>query len=574
MDGGKNKIKYPDVNDADFYKFINKEYDEYKVPKTKKTLKEICFPSQYQFQLPQKFLAEFINPNTPYRGILIYHRIGAGKTCTAIKIAENFKGKKNILIVLPASLKGNFRGELRSLCAGNNYLSNSDRSKLKTLDPQTDEYKHIIKQSDNKINKFYNILSYNKFAEMIKSKDIDMNNTLLIIDEVHNMISETGTYYELLYKILKKAPNTSRIVLMSATPMFDKPMEIALTLNLLPLNKKVPIGMDFVKTFIKTKEQKSGNLYTVKNMDKFKKLIRGYVSYFRGAPPHVFPTQNLFLTKCKMSDFQYEMYMKTIDSEKMVVDDYINEDIPNSFFIGSRMISNIAFPNGEMNELGYESLNDDNIKMSELKQYSPKFYQIMKKIKKCEGTVFIYSNFKEYGGIKSFVKILERQRFKNYDEHGKGPKRFAIWSGDQNPQYKEEIKSIFNSINNKDGSDIKIILGSPSIKEGVSLLRVREVHILEPYWNMSRLDQVIGRAIRFCSHKDVKLDLQFVDVYIYLSTHPNIETTIDQHIMQMALSKQNIVKEFEKAIKEASIDCTLFYNANNYKDEDPINCVV
>ena len=39
--------------------------------------------------------------------------------------------------------------------------------------------------------------------------------------------------------------------------------------------------------------------------------------------------------------------------------------------------------------------------------------------------------------------------------------------------------------------------------EGISLTGVRQVHIMEPYWNVSRLDQVIGRAVRYCSHKDV-----------------------------------------------------------------------
>jgi superfamily II DNA or RNA helicase len=113
--------KYLDIDDENFYKSINKIYSRYKIPKEKKTLRQICFPTKYEFQIPQKFLAEFINPKTPYKGILVYHRIGAGKTCTAINIAEKFKHTKNIMVVLPASLKGNFRSELRSLCAGQNY---------------------------------------------------------------------------------------------------------------------------------------------------------------------------------------------------------------------------------------------------------------------------------------------------------------------------------------------------------------------------------------------------------------------------------------------------------------------
>ena len=49
--------------------------------------------------------------------LLIYHRIGSGKTCSAIQIGEKFKKNKRIIVVVPASLRGNFRNELRSsLC--------------------------------------------------------------------------------------------------------------------------------------------------------------------------------------------------------------------------------------------------------------------------------------------------------------------------------------------------------------------------------------------------------------------------------------------------------------------------
>ena len=61
-------------------------------------MKEICFPKKYTLQLPQKFVAEFINPKTPYKGLLLFHKIGAGKTCGAINIAEKWKNKVGIEI--------------------------------------------------------------------------------------------------------------------------------------------------------------------------------------------------------------------------------------------------------------------------------------------------------------------------------------------------------------------------------------------------------------------------------------------------------------------------------------------
>jgi hypothetical protein len=566
-------MSYPNVNNPSFYEFVNKKYRRYHISREHKTLKEICFPKKYQYQVPQKFLPEFINPDTPYLGVLIFHRIGAGKTCTAISIAENFKKTKTILVVLPASLKGNFRNELRSSCGGNDYLTQAQRLELKSLHPSDPNYTDILKTSDAKIDKYYTIISYNKFATLVKDNDLNLRNTVLIIDEIHNMISETGIYYELLYDMIKRAPLSLRIILMSATPIFDKPVEIGLTMNLLPLKTPIPTGSEFYNTFIESTYTSRGFVYETKNMDLFKQMIRGYVSYYRGAPPYVFPAMELFTVRCKMSDLQLKVYNTVAKTEHTDMGNYLAEDISNSFLIGTRMISNVVFPNEKINFEGFNSFNDDDLSMAKLRTYSPKFYKILRKIKKAEGTVFVYSNFKQYGGIKTFVKILEHHGFKNYEFNNAGKKRFAIWSGDQTAGYKEEVKAVYNNINNVDGSQIKIILGSPSIKEGVSLLRVQEVHILEPYWNMSRLDQVIGRAIRFCSHKDLPKDKRKVSVYIYLAVHPSLSETVDQRIWFMALQKQKIIREFEMALKESAIDCELFKNANQYRGEEDIVCV-
>jgi len=562
---------YPNPTDADFYDKIDKKFNKYKIPSKKKTLDQICFPKKYEFQIPQKFLAEIINPKTPYKGILVYHRIGAGKTCTAINIAEKFKHKTKIMIVLPASLQGNFRSELRSQCAGDFYLKEKEREILKTTHPSDPTYKKIIDISDERINEVYTIYSYNKFISLLQEGELSLSSTLLIIDEVHNLISETGIYYETIYDAIHTAPSSLRTVLMTATPIFDKPGEIALTMNLLLRNKQLPIGPDFIHKFINIRQTSKGPMYSVKNIDLFKKYIRGYVSYYRGAPPHVFPRSELHFVKCKMSDRQRKLYQKIIkiESKKNILDDYVNFNISNSFFIGTRMVSNVMFPNNKIGEDGYNSLADRHLSFPSMKIYCPKFLKILRKIKKCEGTVFVYSSFKEYGGIKSFVKFLEYHHFKNYEDHNSGSKRFAIWSGDQNTSTKDEIKAVFNNSNNTDGSKIKIILASPSAKEGVSFLRVQEVHLLEPYWNFSRMDQIMGRAIRFCSHKDVPISQRLVKVYIYLATHPDIRVSIDEHIMRMAIQKKYINGQFEKALKSSAIDCELFWNANVYETDDP-----
>ena len=77
---------------------------------------------------------------------------------------------------------------------------------------------------------------------------MNLKNCVLIIDEIQNMVSEEGTYYSELYYLIKHAPNDLRIVLLSATPMFDKPFEMGLTINLLRPEREFPsTSIDFDK---------------------------------------------------------------------------------------------------------------------------------------------------------------------------------------------------------------------------------------------------------------------------------------------------------------------------------------
>jgi nucleoside-triphosphatase THEP1 len=507
---------------------------------------------------------------------LIYHKIGSGKTCTAINIAENMKKKLNIMVILPAAIKGNFMGELRSHCAGEEYLTDKERKKLKKLTPDDIEYKNIMTKSKKRIDKYYTIYSYHKFVELVKLNKIKLKQTLLIIDEIQNMISERGIFYKSLKKIIDKSDDKSRILLLSATPMFDKPVEIALTLNLLKPKNPLPINNEFNQEFMQIKKNLSGVSYQAKNIKKFKSMIQGLISYYRGAPPAAFPEEIFKIVRCKMSDFQYKTYLGSMsDEDNYIRGSFRSVDIlnmPNNFFIGPRIISNIAFPNKSVGLSGFSSLKEEKLRISNIKKYSTKFYKIYKKMKQAEGPVFIYSNFKEIGGLKTFMSFLEFHGFKNYKTFGKGEKRFALWSGDESHIIKEEIKYAFNQKENKNGNIIKIILGSPSMKEGVSLLRVSQVHVMEPYWNLSRIKQIVGRAIRFCSHKDMPKRRRFVEVFLYLSVYPGIET-IDEYIWKLAKKKNKLISNFETALKESAIDCEIFFHGNNYpEDEKPIKC--
>lgn len=548
---------------------ITTKFKKYKLKSDNSKMEEICKPAKFTFQPQQLFLRDYFNSKLSGKGLLIYHKIGAGKTCTAITIAEQFKEKMNIMVLLPAALIGNFRDELRSECGG--YMTNDEREIIKELNPKDKLYRTIFEKIDMRIDEHYTIYSYHKFIDLVEIKKIKLKNTLLIIDEVQNMVSEGGPFYNNLKKVIDRSDSKTKILLLSATPMFDKPEEIALTLNLLKLKNPLPTGKEFNSAFLKSYKTDIGIEYKMINMEKFASYLPNIISYYRGAPPQSFPKTIFKVVRCKMENFQYKSYRVIMDMEKKKNSRDILK-LPTNFMLGPRILSNIAFPNRSIGEKGFSSLSGSNLSKHNIARYSKKFYKILTKINRADGPTFVYSNFKDIGGIRSFIQYLEYNGYVDYRKHGPGKKRFAIWSGDEPHHIKEEIKYTFNKKENINGKIIKIMLGSPSIKEGVSLLRVSQVHIMEPYWNMARMLQIIGRAIRFCSHKDVPRNRRAVEVFLYLSTYPGDKTT-DEYIWAMAKKKQLIIDMFEKLLKQSAIDCKLFYSRNVYAKEAPLKCV-
>lgn len=131
------------------------------------------------------------------------------------------------------------------------------------------------------------------------------------------------------------------------------------------------------------------------------------------------------------------------------------------------------------------------------------------------------------------------------------------------------ITNVFNSIKNKEGKYIKFILGSRVMNEGVSLKHVGEVHILDVYFNLGKVDQAVGRGIRYCSHwKVMNEDNVYPEVEVFkyvVSVEDGLST--EEELYRKAEIKHILVKKVERIIKEVAIDCPLNYNGNMQKDE-------
>ena len=142
----------------------------------------------------------------------------------------------------------------------------------------------------------------------------------------------------------------------------------ALTLNLLRPKELLPIGNDFNNTFL----LHVGNNYRITNTNLFTNQIKDLVSYYRGAPPQAYPKSEFKVIRCNMSNFQYKSYLTTLskinDSIKGSFKDVDILKLPEDFFLGPRMLSNIAFPNKSIGDLGFSSFTDD--KLDNIQKYS------------------------------------------------------------------------------------------------------------------------------------------------------------------------------------------------------------
>ena len=380
--------------------------------------------------------------------LLLFHGIGSGKTCTSILTMKSlFKQRKidKVYCVTSASLLNSFKTELLSNCG---------------------KYKII---PDN-----VHILSYQSFFKLSKLK---INNSLIIIDEIQNIVNDSGKYYKWTKQKLNN--NSIHVILMSATPIMNDPYEIALTLNLLSPNL-FPQRKLFYDQYI--------NNDNIKNKDLFIKKIYKHVSYFTDQNKTNYPKRIDIIEYCKMSDYQFNIYKKSFEKN-------INK---KSFFINQRLVSNLAFPH-----------DNNTINKKDLRKYSAKFHKCIQNIQQTNKKSFIYSNFVKKCGIIHFSICLKTYGYIDYKDDTISDKKFGIFYANK-PNENRELLEVFNSKENKSGNLCKLILGSPAMSEGVTLLRCGEIHLLDPAWNHNSNEQIIGRGIRYKSHANLNKDKQNV----------------------------------------------------------------
>jgi hypothetical protein len=703
---------YPTHNDPDFNynifmksEFHRNQYKQITKPFTDIS-KEKCSSTSFNLTENQKFLKNFMSPLTPYNSLLLFHEVGTGKTCSSISIVEQFieEFKKKILVIVSTNLKDNFKKQLFDInklgilngsyddtsnqCTGTTYPDlipdrhtlNPDalNDKIKKVINERYEFKGFIEFANEyeriktKVDKTERIESKRKSRFDSKLKE-QYSNRIIVIDEVHNLRLATESSQKTvplkLEHVLKVAENT-KLILLTATPMFNNVKEIIWLLNLMLINDKRPT-LDRKDIFDKD------DFLTENGKRKLIEASRGYISYMRGENPYTFPIRiypsinkdnNLFtienkptrdifnikithpnklekleLIKSQMSKYQKKVYKRLedllkkvdIESEESNIDTNSNsnsntntntntdKDKDNRTDIQMGLqISNIVFPS--VNEDKEEDIHNyygnlafakcfTNINSSntskyvkyeydkkifskfgeflhpdKIGEYSPKLKTIIDYIKDSEGIVYIYSSFL-VSGIIPLAIALEHLGFSKYGSNNilksqneikpfqinNKTAQYIILSANPklSPNNKDEI-DIAKTKLNQNGEIIKVIIGSNVATEGIDFKNIREIHILEPWYHLNKIEQIIGRGVRNCSHIELPIEKRNTTIYKHVNTRDDIKReTIDVRIYRMADNKQTKIKTVENILKKNSIDCRLNQNVL-YFDPDKVNMTI
>jgi superfamily II DNA or RNA helicase len=149
------------------------------------------------------------------------------------------------------------------------------------------------------------------------------------------------------------------------------------------------------------------------------------------------------------------------------------------------------------------------------------------------------------------------------------PARYSLITGDSrfSPDNNFEVKALTKD-ENKDGNKVKIILISRSGSEGIDLKFIRQVHILDPWYNMNRIEQIIGRSVRNKSHKELPFEKRNVQIFMHGTLlDNNVEETADMYLYRVAEYKATQIGQITRILKENSVDCILNAEQQNFSEE-------
>ena len=536
-------------------------------------------PSDHQIRIPD------LLSKTSERGLLLLHQLGSGKTCTSIKAADailssKVKGIKRVHVFTSGALRANFISEYCSLCG----------------------------KRPKDFKKRYHFWTYNASNITKVLEDVDLDDSVIIVDEVQKVISEylhkapRGVY---IYNRLLKARNVV-MILLSATPIRQSPIEIAYIANLLVLSPQRGFGT-LRSQFEKYIKGEFGDMKIVDPVGLARKLY-GIISFVPSSGTEFYPELikdpgNTYYIR--MNQEQYRVYLKTRIKEKKwrKISRAKIEDALRKRQIGmanllkglktmgwnrsvSRRAGNILVPN-DLTKIGYTfenpytklfqavyygSLNVDDELMLGLTQKQQKDAP--------KETLMVLKNVEPRGWITGkyikdlrkwspkYMKLLENivrlpGKHAVYTENKeRGGVYFiqallqtcgipsVIYAGGLTDKQRKGVVGAFNTPQNDDGHLIKAFILTSAGMTGISLLTTRHLHQLDPIGSPVEQLQFEGRVIRYRGHERLPRKERTVTLYQYLSVVPEFDPNDDIGIQIIGSSDIEIFYKGKKGLND------------------------
>ena len=449
---------------------------------------------------------------------------------------------------------------------------------------------------------FYSFFTFETFArDLSKISDTEIrkrySNTIIVIDEVHNLRSKEGVgktdldIYKSFFRFLHTVQNC-KIMLMSGTVMKDGPKEIAHVMNLI-LPPDLQFTSDFMETYFN-----DDNTFKPSMIQDFSNRVRGRISYLKAMSTdvkkefmgeRVGELKHFKVWTDFMSPFQTGVYLDAYARDKLEKNIYSHSRQATLFvfpdktygmdgfsqarYITRRRVTMAAKKVRNTYALGSDLAREIGGSLENLKKFSSKYAETIRILLDHKTNAFVYCEFVNGSGLILFAKLLEHFGFARASG-GETTKRlrYAIITN-QTTSGKEMRRLInrFNSPDNVDGEFISVILGSKIISEGITLKNIRREFILSPHWNYSETAQSIARGWRLRSHQDLVNRGDSVEVKIYQQVSmPSVKgrQSIDLEMYETSEVKDVSMKQIEHIIKQTAFDCPLTIERNQISGAD------
>ena len=572
----------------------------------------------------QRIAQRYMSEHTLYDGVLLFHEVGTGKTCSAVAIAEGLREskfyKRCIVLVKGEPRIFNFMKEIAFTCTDGRYIPAN-------WEELTGREKTI--RLSKAVSTYYKFGTFATFAKRLADMSdrailADYDDSVIIIDEVHNIRAknkaEKDTYSQ-IHRFLHTLKN-KKVILLTGTPMKDSPKELSDIMNLiLPESDQMATSDRFNEEYLeKIGTQQGVDLYDLSEEGKVRihYHLNGRISYLKAINDPTLKQRFIgrkdigslkhFITyPSAMQDLQVKSYNRAISMDISETDDSRiadagKEDITDAkkeelgVYKNSKQASMFVFPDGTWGSEGYKTYVKE--EKSRIYKDAPlvyKFTEAMTSLFRDKSTeekldiirgmsckyatvienllnnrdknTFVYCGL-VYGSGAIVLSIL-LSMFGYTQCTGKEKSdglRYALVTGSTSDAQIREILEIYNSPENVQGRKVQVIIGTPTFSEAYSLMNVQQVHILTPHWNYAETVQAIGRGVRAFSHSELKKILGdsiiTVDVFQHVAlTSPGIRS-IDLYMYELSEAKDVSIKNVENFIKITAYDCQLTKERN------------